>query len=608
MLKRLKRINLKIKEKELEINNMHVRTMLISDFPQNAFAGVLEFITSGDHVTSGLIINFAVHFRPSALRFNKATNDRIKRLDMNLKAQNTGNITDTVRDEETQAVEGLIYLRDKTNGFVDVWVTVTFSSLSLKHLNSGIKKFEESICNRGWSLNMLEKEQHIGIDSAWIGGEGKSIFEKYPGRVMDINAIAAIYPLLNGSVSDPSGAYLAHRIADCTSFYKDFTMAVTDNESMMLAGTAGGGKSTVIKIVVISLLMKNYKGYIYDANGEYRRLKNLDGAVWVDYSAGSGLFVDPTIIEKPLLSEVPPGKFAKDSYEYEAIVDADKKRFYEAYSNTFAIIELLSENFTKEKQNALDEALIKMWEDAGIYRYDPDTWEIRSPQVGLIPLFERIKQASRKNPNAKALYEDLQMYHTGGRSYIFSKCDSGDWIKDANLVIYDISGAVDNVGDKRLNAIKIVSANHMTWQRIKRDRMLMERYSFEVKDELQRSINNLEELKYILRSTTDSRKFNNQIIMGFNNPAMLFKEDFKEGEAIWENTKYKLFFPLEERAIRTLAANANMPDEIVNHWLKLPQHSFIFSQKVGSETIYDILRASVPDSEIQAFAKTRGLA
>lgn len=616
IIKILNRTNVKINSEEIEINGVYVRTMLVSDYPQECVAGVLEFITSGDHIVPGVIVNFSVHFRPSRLKFNTETNNRILRLERNINSQRTGKITDTVSVEEVNTLKGLLYLRDHTKAYLDVWITVTFSSVSLKLLNTSIKTFEDSMGHNNWKINNLEKEQHKALELAWMGGDGTSIFDSYPGQVMDINAVAAIFPFLQGSISDEDGSYLAHRIADCTSFYKDFSLAVTDNESMLMTGYAGSGKSTAIKAITISLLMKNYRGYIFDANGEYKRLKDLDGAVLIDYSASSGLFVDPTIIEKPLMLEVPSGKFSKDSYEYNTILDADKQRYDDAYNNTFAIIKLLCDDFTKEKENALDDALISMWEDAGIYREDPDTWEIRNPTVGLIPLFEIIKHNATKkgNSGSKALYEDVKMYHTGGRKYLFSKADSGDWLKDANLVIFDYSGAADNLGDNRLNAIKIVSANHLTWQRIKRDRMLMERLSFEVKDELQRSINNPDELPYLLRSATDSRKFNSQLIMGFNNPAILFKsgnkgtkENLTIGEAIWENTKYKLFFPLEKHSILSLAENANMPEEIVNHWLQLPKHSFIFSQKIGSESVYDILRVTVPKSEIDQFAKTRGL-
>lgn len=605
----LKRVPFKISAGHVKVNDMYVKTLLIKDFPEDCTTGLIKVFTEGRHVVPGVVINFAFHFRPSALTFDNSMNHKLNRLQRNIQSNDagtTGRITDKARDEEVKALRSLIYLRDNVNQYIDVWVTISFSSTSKKLVYKSVKDFKDAIRFRGWETIDLEKEQHRALDAAWMGGSDRnSIFERYPGRVMDMNAIAALYPYLNGSISEPNGDYLAHRIVDSTAVYKNFTAAVTDTESMMITGMAGSGKSTLIKTLVISLLMNNYKGYIFDANGEYAPLKDIDGAVLVDFSVGNGFFVDPTIIESSLISELPKGRFSKNSYEYELALDADRKRFDEAHENTFAIVSLLSDDFSKEKQNALDEALMEMWSEAGIVREDPKTWDIRKPEVGLHPLFQRIKQG--KSKGAKGLYEDMKMYFEGGRKYVFAKATSGDWIRDARLVIFNLSSAVDNVGDKRLNAIKIILVNHMVWQRIKRDRILKERYSFEVKDELQRAINNPNDLPYLLRSVTDCRKFNDQVIMGFNNPAILFKEGFTEGEAIWENTKYKLFFHLEERAIRNLAKNANMPDEVVAHWLSLPRHSFIFSQKDGGQTSYDMLSTAVPKEEIERFAKTRGL-
>ena len=67
-----------------------------------------------------------------------------------------------------------------------------------------------------------------------------------------------------------------------------------------------------------------------------------------------------------------------------------------------------------------------------------------------------------------------------------------------------------------------------------------------------------------------------------------------------------LFFSLEESSIKAIAASGNMPQEIVDKWLQLPQYSFIFRQKAGGSDIYDLLRMELPRAEIRKLSRTRG--
>jgi hypothetical protein len=124
-------------------------------------------------------------------------------------------------------------------------------------------------------------------------------------------------------------------------------------------------------------------------------------------------------------------------------------------------------------------------------------------------------------------------------------------------------------------------------------------------DEWQRLRKNPYARAPVFRSVTTGRKFNDQTILGFNDPSVLFTED--GGEALWDNTKYKVFFRLEEKSIRKLAESASMPDEVVQQWLTLNKYNFIFRQRNGGRDIYDVLKMELPDSELLRLSSTRGI-
>jgi hypothetical protein len=220
-------------------------------------------------------------------------------------------------------------------------------------------------------------------------------------------------------------------------------------------------------------------------------------------------------------------------------------------------------------------------------------------------LYDKIKQLSNQDEGAERLKKDLWTYFEGADSDMFTNADDGKWIKDARLVVFHVAQSADNPIEQQSGAIKIISATHMTWQQIKRDRLKSERYSVEIFDEWQRLCRNKYAKAPVYRSFTTGRKYNDQVILGFNDPAVLFKDP--DGESIWNNSKYKVFFRLEENSVRNFAKSANMHEEIVDEWLNLPKHAFIFRETSDNAEAYDMLRLELPPSEIARVSKTRGL-
>ncbi|RCX10439.1 hypothetical protein DFR58_12931 [Anaerobacterium chartisolvens] len=595
---------IKLGRDRLGINDMHVKTFLITGFPEKAIPGMLYVITHGEHTGPEIIINYSLHFKPSKLKFDFKMKSKLRRLQRNINTRQSGDIAETARSEEVKALDALLYLRGIQSGrYADVWLTVTISSDSAAAFKSSIDEFKSQMEFRDYTVNELELEQHRALDAAWLGGGGSTLFERYHGRVMDLDAVSALYPFVDGSISDGRGSYIGHRIKDATAVYKDFTYG-SDNQNIIVVGSSDEGKSTWIKGVVISLLLEGYKVYIFDVDGEYYPLCKLVGGTWVDYTMGTGLYVDPTFIEPPILSEI--NGHSLDEERLVTARNADSARYNEAVTNTRATISLLCDDFSTKKKNALGRALTEMWEDAGIIKSSPDTWSSRKSEIGLHQLYRRIKENGQKgDEGAKELAEDLWTYFEGPDSDLFARAESGEWLKESQLVVFHVASSADNIVDQKMGAVKIVSTTHMTWQQIKRDRILGNHFSAEVFDEWQRLRKNPYARAPVYRSITTGRKFNDQAILGFNDPSVLFSQE--DGQALWDNTKYKVLFRLEEKSIRRLAQDASMPDEVIQMWLSLPKYSFVFRQRNGGRDIYDVLKMELPESELQKISKTRGL-
>ena len=98
-----------------------------------------------------------------------------------------------------------------------------------------------------------------------MGGGGNSFFERYPGRVIDIDALCSFYPFHGGTISDGKGCYIGHRVEDCTAVYKNFTGS-PDNQTMIVVGSSDKGKSSFIKGLIINLLMEGFRLFVFDVD------------------------------------------------------------------------------------------------------------------------------------------------------------------------------------------------------------------------------------------------------------------------------------------------------------------------------------------------------
>jgi len=597
------------------LNGMHIRTYLIKDFPKEAVPGILYAVTHGRHMDEpGIAVNLSMHMKPYNFKYDWWTATKIDRLQQNIESSYTGKWRDTAREEEKEAAQALLHFvrslgRDTC---AEVWITVSVTARDEKSLKKCCKAFEDELQIGGgmsFKLNRLEYEQHIPLQDAAVlaCADNTVLAKRYTGRVMDRDALSALYPFLDGSITDYRGCYIGHRIFNASAVYKDFT-AGDDNKNIIVTGSSGSGKSTWIKGLIVSLLIEGFKIYVFDMDGEYYNLCRAVNGVWVDYTAGTGRYVDPTIIEPPISDEINFNELDGDTREKAKA--ADNSRFSESVANTRALISLLSRDFEKdvERQNALSMALMLMWKEAGISKNKPETWHcegISRDKVSLHALYGKIKHLAREDDGAKRLQTDLWTYFEGADTDLFTNADDGKWIKDAPLVVFHVAQSADNPIEEQVGAIKIVSTTHMTWQQIKRDRIKSERYSVEIFDEWQRLSKNRYAKTPVYRSITTGRKYNDQVILGFNDPAVLFRD--ADGESIWNNSKYKIFFRLEENSIRKFAESANMYPEIVEEWLSLPQHAFIFRETTEKGDAYDILRMELPPSEIQKISKTRGI-
>lgn len=599
--------------KNLNLNKQYTKTLLIKDYPTYLYPGWIQEIfypSLRKPIAPGVHINVGLHIEKSEYQLSKM---KMNRLQKSIGAyEETELLSETSREEERGSLEGMLYLRGREDELQELWMTITITSKDKKKHRDAVDKITKRLKFSDTPVSNLPFEQLGGVETTWLGGDSAALKKYYNGRIMDRRAMQAFYPFLSGTITDESGAYIGHRIEDGTDVYLDFTKD-PDNQNMMVVGSSDAGKSTFIKGVIISLLLEGFKGYVFDSDGEYRALcKQVDGD-YIDYTGDSGKFVDTTHIEPSIRLEVDFDTLDPESKD--AVIAADKARYQNAVDSTKAVMSMLSENFSVEKRNAFGYCLVKMWRAAGIERADQSSWDNNNKSlVSLHKLYADLQALSKDmtsihQKGAEGLVKDLYSYfdEDGIDSNLFKHSDDGSWIKNNKLTVFHVADQVDNQDDndrqQQLGAVKILMITHMMWQQIKRDRIKKEHFSFEVYDELQRLIKNAYAAKALYRGVTTGRKFNDQVIMGFNDPSILFPGN----EGLWNNTKYKVLFSIEKDKIEELSNNASMPEEVKESWLGLRKYEYILRVRSKRGDLYDVLKVELPESEFRRLSKTRGL-
>ena len=120
-------------------------------------------------------------------------------------------------------------------------------------------------------------------------------------------------------------------------------------------------------------------------------------------------------------------------------------------------------------------------------------------------------------------------------------------------------------------------------------------------DEGQRQLQNPELRSYVFTWYTAIRKQNGMMILAGNSPAIML--DTAQGVSMWENTSVRVYFYMEQSAVRLLASHSDLPNEIqdlISESEDTQRYILEYHKR------YDELIMHVPPEE-HVLYKTRGL-
>ncbi|MFM9329046.1 VirB4 family type IV secretion system protein [Paenibacillus mesotrionivorans] len=583
----------------------YVRVVAIKDYPPIILTGYLDAL---DDVVreAGATLRKTIRYAPADVEWNMASKNKLKRLEKNISAETT---YDLARKAEKDAYDTLLVLRDsqfQSNKpkLVDVWTFLTLTAAKKHQLDAAYQALLNWFENVGGVLDDLRREQVEALRQTSMVADldterSKFFLKRHYGRATMDTLAAKTYPFTRGGFSEDEGQYVGRRSEDDSFCFVN--LCVPDDpraQNITVFGKTGQGKSFFMKALVGSLLEEGIRVFVFDLDGEWRDLCDDVGGVYIDHTADNGRYFEPMNI----MPELP--ELDMDCIQY------NRGRYAQAVQTTIRTISLLADGIAKGELTELGHAIKSVYEQAGIRRDMSSTWDHpKGPAPTIHRLFQEIKSRAgtegRSGRHALNLLEKIEMYFDGGVYDGLFQVPEPLAFHAAPMVVYKVgTGSTDpNEKDERAKQaqLKMSMAFDQVNANVQFNKFEGKTFSAVLVDEGQRQLKNPELRSAVFGWYTAIRKWNGLMILGSNTPDIML--DTAEGRGMWENTSIRVYFYMEQSAIRSLATHSDIPLEIQQQ----------ISQNVDSKRYileyhgqYDELYMDVPPEEA-ALYKTRGL-
>ena len=217
------------------------------------------------------------------------------------------------------------------------------------------------------------------------------------------------------------------------------------NSNVVITGTAGVGKSTVAKHLILKEYMMGTKQVIIDPEREYRDMTyNLDGN-WIDVGSGRGGMINPLQIKRVPLDD--------DTNTYLEKIDESKGMGAMAlhFQTLHTFFRLIYPEMTSSVEAILDEALEKLYNKFNIY-WNTDITDITNDKFPILEdlynlILENIKNEKEelKKQQLVLIRDTLRSICIGAESSLFNGKTTVD--TDSAVVCFDTFN-LQNASDK----------------------------------------------------------------------------------------------------------------------------------------------------------------
>lgn len=314
--------------------------------------------------------------------------------------------------------------------FFQFGLYITIPADTLEELNQLTKEIDSELSSLLIVARQATLEMEEGFKSTM------PIFYDRLGvwRNMDTTSLATTFPFATASLTKNEGIMYGMNEHDGSLIIFDrFTL---ENANSVILGKSGGGKSFLIKLEALRLLMMGIDVIIIDPENEYEKLAKSMGGEFVVFSTSSQYKINPFDLET---------------------ADAGPDELSNKILDLHSLMKVIMGDLTPSQDALLDRALVLTYREKGITQ-DVETFKNESPLLeDLYKVF-----IGMETPEAKELSDRLEKFISGSAAGIFNQRSNFD-IKNP-FTVFGIRDLEEN-----LRPIAMYVVLDYIWNRVKRD-------------------------------------------------------------------------------------------------------------------------------------------
>lgn len=414
----------------VKIANVYYRTLFISGYPRFVGANWLSPIINFDH---SLDISFFYY----PVKAKMILDDLIRKI-TELEAtvmsnRDKGRISDPAVNaalEDAKALqEQLVKGIEK---YFQFSFYITIPAESLEELENITKKLESTL----GSLLLISKVASLQMEEAFQSTIPTSLDKLYVTRNMDTTSLATTFPFTSSDLTSDEGImYGINKHNGSLVIFDRFSM---ENANSVIFAKSGAGKSFLVKLEALRLMVFGTQVIAIDVEEEYKALTEAVGGDYINFSPNSPEKINP--------------------FDLSGTAVEGENWLGQKILSLHTLLKIMLGNLSPTEEAILDRALIETYRIKGITS-DPDTQINKEP-----PVMEDLYKVllGGEEPESRSMAEKLEKYIRGSLAGIF---DSQSTVNlDNKLIVFSTKNLEDI-----LRPVAFYIILDFVWTKIRKD-------------------------------------------------------------------------------------------------------------------------------------------
>ena len=318
-----------------------------------------------------------------------------------------------------------------TERFFQFGLYITIPAESKKELESISKQVESELS----SLMIISRKATLQMEDGFKSTLPMFLDKLMVWRNMDTTSLSLTFPFVTASLTSAEGIlYGVNQYDGSLIIFDRFKL---ENANSVILGKSGGGKSFLVKLEALRLLMMDTNVIIIDPENEYKKLTESMGGEFVTFSSTSNYNINPF--------DLPQDNIEPDDLANKIL-------------DLHSLMRVILGDLTPSQDALLDKALVLTYQEKGITQ-DIETFKRESP------LLEDLYKVliGMEMDEAQELANRMEKFIKGSAVGILNRRSNFD-IKNP-LTVFGVRDVEEN-----LRPVAMYVVLDYIWNRVRRDK------------------------------------------------------------------------------------------------------------------------------------------